>query len=67
MVTIRVRENGPLVVSDSTVEIIAPDGTSLNADKLPVALCRCGHSKRKPFCDGAHHQKGFEPDTPAGT
>lgn len=67
MVTIRVRENGPLVVSDSTVEIVAPDGTSMSAEKLPVALCRCGHSKSKPFCDGAHRLNGFHPDTPSGT
>jgi CDGSH-type Zn-finger protein len=67
MITIRVRENGPLVVSDSAVEIIAPDGTLLSADKSPVALCRCGHSKIKPFCDGAHHQKGFKPDTHSDT
>ncbi len=67
MVTIRVRENGPLVVSDSTVEIVAADGALLSPDKVPIALCRCGHSKTKPFCDGAHHQKAFKPDTPPGT
>lgn len=67
MFTIRVRENGPLVVRDSAVEIVAPDGTLLSPDKFPIALCRCGHSKKKPFCDGAHHEKGFDPDTPSGT
>ncbi|MGA2799892.1 MAG: CDGSH iron-sulfur domain-containing protein [Candidatus Micrarchaeaceae archaeon] len=27
---------------------------------VQVALCRCGYSKNKPLCDGAHHQKQFE-------
>ena len=30
------------------------------AGRDPVALCRCGHSRRAPFCDGAHRQAGFD-------
>ena len=67
MIRIRVRQNGPLVISDSGVEIVAPDGTVVVADKMPIALCRCGYSLSKPFCDGAHHRKGFQPDTASGT
>ncbi|MHB1830329.1 MAG: CDGSH iron-sulfur domain-containing protein [Candidatus Micrarchaeaceae archaeon] len=28
--------------------------------KVQVALCRCGHSKSKPLCDGCHHAAKFE-------
>ncbi len=30
--------------------------------KAQVALCRCGHSKSKPLCDGSHHAANFEAD-----
>ncbi len=65
MVTVRVRENGPLVISEDGVEIIGPDGRHLATEKSPVALCRCGYSESKPFCDGAHHHNGFQPDIPS--
>ena len=56
-VTITVGADGPLEVS-GPVEILASDGTVLRTtDK--AYLCRCGHSAKKPFCDGAHKREGF--------
>ncbi len=52
-----VKRDGPLVVyGDITVE--AADGTKLLHDDT-VYLCRCGHSKNKPFCDGEHKRHEF--------
>ena len=60
-VTIRVRDNGPLVV-EGVVKIVDAEGGdfSVSPDKPAVALCRCGTSKNRPFCDGSHKECGFE-------
>lgn len=52
------RENGPLVVKGLR-RMIGPDGEEVEV-KPVMALCRCGHSKTKPFCDGSHKDAGFE-------
>jgi CDGSH-type Zn-finger protein len=59
-VTIRLRPNGPLVV-EGPVKIIDQNGNPfpLNPDKPSVALCRCGASNNRPFCDGTHRTSGF--------
>lgn len=58
---IRCRENGPLVLPAAKLQIIDHLGNAfvLPAGKENVALCRCGQSKNKPFCDGAHKACGF--------
>lgn len=50
--------DGPLYLSGD-IELIAPDGQLLLKDTR-VALCRCGASKFKPFCDESHVQAGFQ-------
>jgi len=51
-----VRENGPnFLRGDLTVS--APGGTVRDTR---VALCRCGASSNKPYCDGTHRQIGFQ-------
>jgi CDGSH-type Zn-finger protein len=35
------------------------------AGRTTVALCRCGASENKPFCDGAHSRAGFKSECPA--
>lgn len=60
IVTLRIRDDGPIVVS-GPVRIIDAEGNELRFDshKPGCALCRCGQSAKKPFCDGAHRTCGF--------
>ena len=60
------RENGPLVVKGIT-RMVGADGAEIEV-KPVMALCRCGGSANKPFCDGTHKTNGFESrgGTPAG-
>ena len=59
-VTIRLRDHGPLVI-EGPVKIIDAEGNEFDVDssKPAIALCRCGQSQRKPFCDGTHRDCGF--------
>lgn len=59
-ITIRLRDNGPLVI-DGPVRVIDADGNEfvLPNEKPLLALCRCGQSQRKPFCDGSHKACNF--------
>jgi CDGSH-type Zn-finger protein len=58
-VMIKTRENGPLLVT-GPVKLIDHLGNVYDlTGKDDVALCRCGHSAKKPFCDGAHRTCGF--------
>lgn len=59
-VEIKVRDNGPYKVT-GPVRIVDPDGNAWEVDdSRPVALCRCGRSRTKPFCDKSHRETGFE-------
>lgn len=49
---IKVRDNGPYLVT-GPVELVDVDGNRFAVGDN-FALCRCGQSKNKPFCDGAH-------------
>ncbi len=64
--SIEERENGPIVVKGAE-SIVRTDGVAVAA-KPVMALCRCGASANKPFCDGSHAKIGFESrgGTPAG-
>jgi CDGSH-type Zn-finger protein len=57
---IRCRENGPLVIKGA-VKVVDHNGNEfpIPAGKDAVALCRCGQSRTKPFCDGSHRTCGF--------
>lgn len=54
---VRVLENGPLLLRGN-LRVLADDGTEL-AELERAALCRCGQSQNKPFCDGSHARVGF--------
>lgn len=56
--TVYVMQDGPLYVRGQ-VEIVGEDGTVLHRD-YRVALCRCGVSENKPFCDNSHRESEFE-------
>jgi CDGSH-type Zn-finger protein len=67
-VTIRMRPNGPIVI-EGPFKLIDSAGNEfvLEATKPAYALCRCGQSSRKPFCDGSHKTCGFISDERAAT
>lgn len=66
-----VSKNGPYLVSGDVplqIQVITPDKEGFSWDwkpgpafevKTTYALCRCGQSKKKPFCDGTHSKIGF--------
>jgi len=57
--TLRIRpaENGPLVLTGNVTIVSSSGRDSWRGSK--VALCRCGASNNKPFCDGQHKKIGF--------
>ncbi len=57
-VTMRVKPNGSIRVT-GTVDFVNADGNVIES-KTDFSLCRCGHSKEKPYCDGSHKAAGFE-------
>ena len=57
-VKITVLKNGPYIVTGG-VELKDADGKSYPSQDR-VALCRCGASTKKPFCDGTHSKIGFQ-------
>jgi CDGSH-type Zn-finger protein len=56
---ITIVENGPIIVKAPTqVSVCVGADTRTKSDA--IALCRCGQSSKKPFCDGTHRDVGFE-------
>ena len=48
-------KDGPYLVPTGGRAVV--DGEAV--EKAQIALCRCGHSANKPFCDGSHKAAGF--------
>ncbi len=57
-VKITCRPNGPYLV-EGDIELYDPSGNRVETTGR-VALCRCGASVTKPFCDGTHSKIGFQ-------
>ena len=61
---VTVKANGPFLV-EGEFRIVDPSGAAYGlGGRTVVALCRCGASTNKPFCDGSHNHHGFQ-DAPA--
>jgi CDGSH-type Zn-finger protein len=59
VITVRLRKNGPYVLEGDDVRVIDWNGSEYQSTRKPIALCRCGASTTKPFCDGTHSKVGF--------
>jgi CDGSH-type Zn-finger protein len=51
--------DGPFLVR-GPVELVDQDGNEIHVDRETVALCRCGKSRLRPFCDGTHKLVRFQ-------
>ena len=59
-VKVIVKDNGPFLVTGPVTITDAAGNTFNLSGKETFALCRCGASAKRPFCDGAHKTCGFE-------
>jgi CDGSH-type Zn-finger protein len=57
-VTITPYEDGPLLVRGAA-ELRSQAGEVIESGRDTIALCRCGRSAIKPFCDGTHKVAKF--------
>lgn len=54
--------NGPYLIRGPFV-MVDQDGNEIEVNRRVVALCRCGRSKIRPFCDGTHKVTGFRAES----
>lgn len=59
--TVTAYPDGPLIVRGD-VQLQTADGELIERHRKTLALCRCGLSAIKPFCDGTHKAAGFRTD-----
>ncbi len=63
MPEITIHTDGPIVVPAEGLSLKGTDGSAIERPKgSAVALCRCGESSTKPFCDGTHKNVDFQHD-----
>ena len=51
-------DDGPFLVRGPVV-VVDAEGDAFPSERKTIALCRCGGSTTKPFCDGTHSKLGF--------
>jgi CDGSH-type Zn-finger protein len=51
--------DGPLLVRGS-FRVTDQDGAAIEVRRETIALCRCGRSRSRPFCDGTHQLARFQ-------
>jgi CDGSH-type Zn-finger protein len=61
--TIVLCPDGPILVRGD-FEIVTPSGDAVPRQRQTVALCRCGASAIKPYCDGTHKLINFRTEIP---
>ncbi len=55
-------KDGPLLVR-GPFDLVDQDGNAIDGRRKTIALCRCGRSKIKPFCDGTHKAARFKAES----
>ena len=60
MPEIKIMPNGPYFIGSDDITITDHEGRVVEPPRRPFALCRCGNSANKPFCDGSHARVGFD-------
>jgi CDGSH-type Zn-finger protein len=58
-VTITPYRDGPYLVR-GPFQLLDQDGNEIDPSRRTIALCRCGKSRTRPFCDGTHRLTGFK-------
>jgi len=64
-VTLIPTDDGPYLVEGS-ITLLDAEGNEYEVSNT-IALCRCGHSNTKPFCDGTHEKTNFAAANRAAT
>ncbi|MBB6459529.1 (4Fe-4S)-binding protein [Flammeovirga kamogawensis] len=59
-IQVTVLKDGPILIKGSIT--LTAKGNSESLGNKQIALCRCGHSANKPYCDGQHAKNGFKAD-----
>jgi CDGSH-type Zn-finger protein len=64
---ITVLKDGPIMIEGDMHLMDAAGAAYGLSGRAKIALCRCGQSAKKPFCDGAHRTCGFKSEVKAET
>jgi CDGSH-type Zn-finger protein len=63
--TITPYRNGPYLVR-GPITLLDQDGKEIEVKRRVIALCRCGRSQIRPFCDGTHKSIRFRAESGIG-